>query len=34
MRRWAYNNDINQEERLDNWCILKFEFENDEFKLL
>ena len=34
MRHWAYNSDINQKERLDNCCILKFEFENDEFKLL
>lgn len=26
--------DINQKERLGNCCILKFEFENDEFKLI
>lgn len=34
MRHWAYNSDINQKERLYNCCILKFEFENEEFKLL
>lgn len=34
MRHWEHNSDINQEERLNNCCILKFEFENEEFKLL
>ncbi|MGG7056823.1 histidine phosphatase family protein [Clostridium tertium] len=34
MRYWAHTSDIDQKERLGNCCILKFEFENDEFKLI
>ena len=31
---WAHTSDVDQKERLGNCCILKFEFENDEFKLI
>lgn len=34
MRYWAHTSDVDQKERLGNCCILKFEFENDEFKLI
>ena len=34
MRYWAHTSDVDQKERLGNCCILKFEFENDKFKLL
>ncbi|MGG7212747.1 histidine phosphatase family protein [Clostridium nigeriense] len=34
MRYWAHTSDIDQKERLGNCCILKFEFENDDFKLI
>lgn len=34
MRKWAHTSDITQKERLGNCCILKFEFENDEFRLV
>lgn len=34
MRKWAHTSDVDQKERLGNCCILKFEYENDEFKLL
>lgn len=34
MMYWAHNSNVDQKERLGNCCILKFEFENDEFKLL
>ena len=34
MRKWAHTSDVDQKERLGNCCILKFEYENDEFKLV
>lgn len=34
MRYWAQNQKVDQKERLGNCCILKFEFENDEFSLV
>lgn len=34
MRRWAHTSDVDQKERLENCCILKFKFSNDHFKLL
>lgn len=34
MRKWAHTSEVDQKERLGNCCILKFEFENDEFKLV
>jgi len=34
MRYWEKNQKINQKERLGNCCILKFEFENNEFFLV
>jgi len=34
MRYWAHTTDLDQKERIGNCCILKFEFENDEFKLI
>lgn len=34
MRYWAHTSDVDQKEPLNNCCILKFEFENDEFKLI
>ncbi|WP_315108854.1 histidine phosphatase family protein [Clostridium intestinale] len=34
MRKWAHTSDVDQKERLGNCCILKFEYGNDEFKLL
>ena len=34
MRKWAHTSDVTQKERLGNCCILKFEFENDEFRLV
>lgn len=34
MRSWAHTSDVDQKERLGNCCILKFEFSNDQFKLL
>ncbi|MBU3104551.1 histidine phosphatase family protein [Clostridium gasigenes] len=34
MRYWAHTSAVEQKERLGNCCILKFEFENDEFKLM
>lgn len=34
MKNWAHTSDVDQKERLGNCCILKFEFENDEFKLI
>lgn len=34
MRYWAHTSDVDQKERLGNCCILKFEFDNDEFKLI
>lgn len=34
MRYWAKNQKVDQKERLGNCCILKFEFENDEFSLV
>jgi probable phosphoglycerate mutase len=34
MRKWAHTSDVDQKERLGNCCILKFEYENAEFKLL
>lgn len=34
MRYWAKNQQVDQKQRLGNCCILKFEFENDEFSLV
>ncbi|MDV4149855.1 histidine phosphatase family protein [Clostridium sp. AL.422] len=34
MRYWAHTSDVDQKEPLGNCCILKFEFENEEFKLV
>lgn len=34
MRYWEHNSDIQQQARIGNCCILKFEFEEDEFKLV
>lgn len=34
MRYWSHNQKVDQKERLGNCCILKFEFENDEFSLV
>lgn len=34
MRYWAKNQKVDQKERLGNCCILKFEFENNEFSLV
>ncbi|GGC92364.1 histidine phosphatase family protein [Enterococcus wangshanyuanii] len=34
MRAWAHTSSIDQKERLSNCCILKFEFEDDAFRLL
>ena len=34
MRYWAHTSDVDQKEPLSNCCILKFEFENEEFKLV
>ncbi|MBO0445124.1 histidine phosphatase family protein [Enterococcus ureilyticus] len=34
MRNWAHTSEVDQKDRLGNCCILKFEFENDTFKLI
>lgn len=34
MRKWAHTSEVTQKERLGNCCILKFEYENDEFRLV
>lgn len=34
MRYWQKNQKVDQKERLGNCCILKFEFENNEFSLV
>ncbi|MFV0394659.1 MAG: histidine phosphatase family protein [Coprobacillaceae bacterium] len=34
MRYWAQNQKVDQKERLGNCCVLKFEFENNEFTLV
>lgn len=34
MRYWAHTSSLDQKERLGNCCILKFEYENKEFKLV
>ena len=34
MRYWAHTSDVDQKEKLGNCCIFKYEFENDEFKLI
>ncbi|WP_026889762.1 histidine phosphatase family protein [Clostridium beijerinckii] len=34
MRYWAHTSSVNQKERIGNCCILKFEYENQEFKLI
>ena len=34
MRYWAHKSEIDPKETLRNCCILKFEFENDEFTLV
>lgn len=34
MRYWGKNSQVDTKKRLGNCCILKFEFENDEFSLV
>lgn len=34
MRYWQHTSPVDQKERLGNCCILKFEYENKEFKLI
>jgi broad specificity phosphatase PhoE len=34
MRVWEHTSSITQQERIGNCCILKFEFENKEYKLV
>ena len=34
MRYWSKNSQVDQTTRIRNCCILKFEFENDEFSLV
>lgn len=34
MRYWEHTSSIDQQERIGNCCILKFEYENKEFKLV
>ncbi|RHO29234.1 histidine phosphatase family protein [Amedibacterium intestinale] len=34
MRYWEHTSSVDQKGRLDNCCILKFEFDNNEFKLV
>lgn len=34
MRSWAHTSEITHEGRLGNCCIMKYEFENDTFRLL
>lgn len=34
MRYWAHTSDVDQQGPLKNCCILKFEFENNEFRLI
>ncbi|MBY6930443.1 histidine phosphatase family protein [Clostridium botulinum] len=34
IRYWSHTSDVDQKERLGYCCILKFEFENDKFKLI
>ncbi|MEG0593472.1 MAG: histidine phosphatase family protein, partial [Coprobacillus sp.] len=34
MRYWEKNQKVDQKERLGNCCILKFEYENEEFTLV
>ncbi|RAS77256.1 histidine phosphatase family protein [Priestia endophytica] len=34
MRYWEHTNSIEQKEKISNCCILKFEYENNEFKLI
>lgn len=34
MRYWEHTSSISQKERIGNCCILKFEYENKEFKLV
>ncbi|WP_375178519.1 histidine phosphatase family protein [Enterococcus rotai] len=34
MRNWAHTSEVDQKEALSNCCILKFEFEDDTFKLV
>ena len=34
MRAWEHNSSIEQQKRIGNCCILKFEFEDDEFTLV
>ncbi|MCB5953364.1 phosphoglycerate mutase family protein [Enterococcus sp. BWT-B8] len=34
MRKWAHTSDIDQKKPLGNCCILKFEFAEDQFRLL
>ena len=33
MRYWQHTSSVDQKERLGNCCILKFQYENKEFKL-
>lgn len=34
MQNWAHTSDVTRDGILDNCCIMKFEFENDTFRLL
>lgn len=34
MRKWQHNSAVDQKHKIENCCILKFEFEDDEFRLL
>lgn len=34
MRYWQHTSSVDQKERLGNCCILTFEYENEEFKLI
>ncbi|PET75326.1 hypothetical protein CN514_04190 [Bacillus sp. AFS001701] len=34
MRYWEHKSSITQQDRIGNCCILKFEFQNREFKLI
>ena len=34
MLNWEHKTEVRRKERIANCCILKFEFENEEFKLL
>ncbi|GLC90468.1 histidine phosphatase family protein [Lysinibacillus piscis] len=34
MRNWSHTSDVDHQGRINNCCILKFEFLNDQFKLV